>query len=274
MVFTCVVINGGASGTVKCWGENNNGELGVATGTATAYIEPQATPVSIPYVGGGTGIQKIAAGGQHTCALDDKGNVYCWGYNISGQLGIPADGAQHLPTWVPGITSVTDIAAGFGYTCAIQTTGGIKCWGKNDMGQLSNGANTTNTEIPTTVVSGGGTLASITAIAAGYAHACARKSDGTVWCWGRGMEGALGDGVSHSTIPAVFAAVQVSGIDGTVVAATAISAGGDTSDFSCALVTVGGTTGHIRCWGYNNGGRLGDGTITASLVPVSVKDFK
>src|SRR5262245_40185430 len=93
----CALVNGG----VQCWGYNSNGQLGNAS-TATT-----ATPVG-PVNNLTTGVQAIAAGDLHTCALVN-GGVKCWGFNFNGQLGNGASGAaaeQHIP--VP----VTNLATG------------------------------------------------------------------------------------------------------------------------------------------------------------------
>lgn len=85
-----------------------------------------------------TGIVKIAAGGEHTCALTTEGGVKCWGKNGFGQLG---DGTttdnRGSPVNVTGLNSgVVSITAGDRHTCALTTAGGVKCWGWNRYGQL------------------------------------------------------------------------------------------------------------------------------------------
>ena len=93
-------------------------------------------------------------------------------------------------------------------------------------------------------------------IAGGYEHVCARKSDGTVWCWGRNTHGQVGDG---STIDRTRP-TQVSGLTNAVSIA---------SGYHSCVQKGDGTT---WCWGYNGGGSLGDGTTTNRSVPVRVQN--
>src|SRR5262249_38151784 len=90
----------------------------------------------------------------------------------------------------------------------------------------------------------------------GNTHACTRKADGTLWCWGRNTYGQIGDGTS---LTQRNSPVQVSGLAGVGEA----SLGGN---YSCARTT----DGSLWCWGYNAYGQLGDGTTTPRLSPVQV----
>jgi alpha-tubulin suppressor-like RCC1 family protein len=93
------------------------------------------------------------------------------------------------------------------------------------------------------------------AITAKYSHTCALLSDGTAKCWGRNVNGQLGDGTRTDRV------TPVAVLD--LTAAVAIRVGGD---HTCALLS----DGTAKCWGYNGGGRLGDGSTSDSSVPVVV----
>ncbi|ACL23605.1 RCC1 domain-containing protein [Chloroflexus aggregans] len=233
------------SGEVWCWGGNGFGQLG--DGTTTARSTPAAVS-GLP-----SGVETIAAGDYHTCALMSSGGVWCWGRNNSGQLGDGTTTARSTPAAVSGLPSgVTAIAAGGLHTCALMSSGGVWCWGLNNSGQLGDGSDTDSS----TPVAVSGLASGVETIAAGGWHTCALTSSGGVWCWGRNNSGQLGDG---STIYHITP-VAVSGLPSGV---TAIAAG----DYhTCALTGSGG----VWCWGYNLSGQLGDGTTTDRSTPVAV----
>ena len=240
---SCALLSGG---TVKCWGNNNYGELG--DGTTTSSLVPVA-------VTGITTATAITAGYSYSCALLSGGTIKCWGQNSSGQLGNGTYGwnnGSSVPVSVTGITTATAITAGFGHSCALIVGGTVKCWGGNYYGELGDGT-TNGPSVPVPVSVTGITTA--TAITAGSSYSCALLSGGAIKCWGQNSSGELGDGTTNSS----SVAVSVTGI----TTATAITAG---YSYSCALLS----DGTIKCWGNNSSGQLGDGTITSSLVPVSV----
>lgn len=130
-------------GSVRCWGENRAGQLGL--GDEVQRTVPTA-------IAGLTGVTQIAAGNSHTCALLNDGTVHCWGINHQGQVGdgvmvhgncsigtLTLDCAT-APAQVSGITDAVFIAAGQDHTCAIRE-GGLEvwCWGANETLQLGDG---------------------------------------------------------------------------------------------------------------------------------------
>ncbi|ACL23603.1 RCC1 domain-containing protein [Chloroflexus aggregans] len=239
---TCALTS---SGGVMCWGGNYFGQLGDGSYT------DRSTPVAVS--GLPSGVTAIAAGGAHTCALMSSGGVWCWGYNLSGQLGDGSTIYHITPVAVSGLPSeVTAIAAGYAHTCALTGSGGVWCWGDNGFGQLGDGS-FTDSSTPAAV---GGLPSGVTAIAAGGRYTCALTSSGGVWCWGRNDSGQLGDGsfTNRSTPGAV---------GGLPSGVTAIAAGGA---HTCALTSSGG----VWCWGGNDSGQLGDGSYTDRSTPGAV----
>jgi len=251
---TCALIS---DGTVTCWGDNFNGQLGDGSNTNSNL------PVA---VAGGALTDKtvtdITAGAYHTCALISDGTVTCWGDNYNGQLGDGSNTNSNLPVAVAGgaLTdkTVTDITADAYHTCALISDGTVTCWGRNYYGQLGDGSNT-NRNLPVAVAGGALTDKTVTDITAGAYHTCALISDGTVTCWGDNYSGQLGDGSNTTS----YVPVAVTGGALTDKTVTDITAGGD---HTCALIS----DGTVTCWGSNGYGQLGTGDDTNRNVPVAV----
>ena len=188
--FTCVILD---DGSVSCWGENGDGNLGDGTSTT------RNTPALTSSLGTGRTAVAISSGYGHTCVILDNGSVSCWGNNYNGALG---DGTSidHRKTPAPtsslgtGRTAVS-ISVG-GHACAILDDGNVSCWGSNYEGQLGDGT-TTNRNTPVQT-SSFGTERTAVGLAAGSDHTCAILDDATVSCWGHNDHGRLGDGTSTS----------------------------------------------------------------------------
>jgi len=283
-----------AAGRAKCWGRNDNGQLGDGTTTE------RSAPVDV--AGLASGVAVVAAGGYHTCVLTAQRGVKCWGWNEWGMLGdgtttrrsIPVDvvelasgvisvtagglltcalmdaghgggvkcwGADFGPTPVDvaglqnGVAAVT---AGGNHACALTAGGGVRCWGWNGSGQLGDGTRTSRST-PADVA---GLASGVAAVVAGMDHTCALMDavhSGAVKCWGANYFGQLGDGSTMDrTTP-----VDVTGLAGS---AAAIGAGGW---HTCVLIDA-AHGGGIVCWGRNGAGQLGDGTTTGRGAPADV----
>jgi alpha-tubulin suppressor-like RCC1 family protein len=238
-------------GTVSCWGEGSEGQLG------DGHRRSRPTPVGIE---GLDRVAELAAGSAHTCARTDDGSVLCWGSRAHGQLGDGQSGADAsvatTPTLVAGLSGVTQISAGFDHTCAIKGDGTAWCWGDDLHGQLGRGEGGgigAHADVPTQVAG----LSDIVEIRCGGAHTCARTRVGAVWCWGHATDGQVGE--AGSAQPSVISPVQVPGITDAVELAL-----GDRH--SCAR----DARGFVACWGDNGRGQLGDGTTTSRPTPMAV----
>ncbi|CAG9931999.1 RCC1 domain-containing protein [Candidatus Nitrotoga arctica] len=230
---TCALTTAGG---VKCWGNNESGQLG--NNSTTNSLKP------VDVVGLASGVVAIAAGYRHTCALTTAGGVKCW-----GELYEPLhyNGVKHLtPVDMPDLTSgAVAIVTGGAYTCALTTTGGVKCWG------VYSPLLATTPEVYVKDINSG-----MTAITAGFFHTCGLTTAGGVKCWGVNHDGQLGDNSSTEHLTPVDVTGLPSG-------AAAITAGWA---HTCALTTAGG----VKCWGDNFYGQLGDNSRTNSLKPVDV----
>jgi alpha-tubulin suppressor-like RCC1 family protein len=233
------------SGLPWCWGRNASGQLGDGT------LFDRDTPTSVV----GTGqVLDIAPGGAHTCARESAGSVSCWGSNTYGQLG---DGsmAGNKPSPVsvfapPG--GIVDVAAGDNHSCAVATGGSLWCWGHNFWGQIGDGT-TLERRTPVQVTKLG---SDVVDVEAGSSHTCARKNDGSLWCWGGNGDGQLGNG---STLDE-HEPQEITALGKTVTAVAAAV------EHTCARKS----DGSLWCWGKNGDGQLGDGSTTKKTTPVPV----
>jgi alpha-tubulin suppressor-like RCC1 family protein len=205
------------------------------------YVRCVRDPAPAQTGNGGKLVAKtIALGYAHSCALLVDGTLWCWGANSEGQLGDGTQTARSIPIQVPDVTAASGLAAGRGHTCVILDGGSVLCWGSNAAGELGNGTSyTAHAErAPVTGIS------SSVSIVSGPDTICGLLADASVWCWGAGDFGELGNGTSQidSRVP-----VQVSDI-GNV---THISAGGELAAGpsgparACAVLA----DGSVWCWG-------------------------
>jgi alpha-tubulin suppressor-like RCC1 family protein len=137
-----------SSGSVKCWGENDHGQVGNGELGDGKY---QSTPGNVSNL---SGVAAVNARGRHSCALLVDGSVKCWGWNDWGQLGNGESGAgkdRATPVSVSNLSGVAAVVAGGYHNCALMGSGGIKCWGMGDSGQLGNGG-TSDKSTPVDVI--------------------------------------------------------------------------------------------------------------------------
>jgi alpha-tubulin suppressor-like RCC1 family protein len=234
------------SATMRCWGANNSGQIGVGSSGGTR--EP-TSPSGI------FGAVDISAGGANSCAVLDDGTARCWGLGgwRIGSGTMPFTSAP-TPLQVAGLTDATSIDTGQHHTCAVRTGGRVSCWGVDDGNQGVLGQSVfLGSNVPLEIAN----LEGVVDVAAGGRHNCALLADGTVRCWGANDRGQLGNG--WNTTARSFVPVPVIGLEGAV----ALTAGGD---HSCAVLA----DGSARCWGSNSHGQLGNGSRDLSRAPVEV----
>jgi alpha-tubulin suppressor-like RCC1 family protein len=305
LTFTKLVAGGAhfcaltPAGLVYCWGDDRFGQLGTLDTAAIcgfavpgpcartpqlAYLPPPATQVS--------------AGDSHTCALVDVS--YCWGYGLSGQLGLGSNVDSPQPRVVAAGMRFRSIAVGGSTSCGIAVADSATyCWGNNHLGQLGDSSRTAH-NLPQRVVD----TTRFVALAVGTAHACGITPLGNARCWGAAEGGELGDGATApdcggygcrttpvsvsgnlqfttlaagtsftcgTTATASYCWGQVPGLGTRLSVPTAFGTQGTGGGTPFTAVTTaydhacGITAAHeAYCWGGDYHGKLGDGPAEAT----------
>jgi alpha-tubulin suppressor-like RCC1 family protein len=174
-------------GSLWGWGENNFGQLG--DNTTTNRNIPVTT------FAGGNNWKQVAGGYNHTAAIKTDGSLWTWGRNSYGALGTNDTNNRTTPvTTFTGGTNWKSVECGQA-SVAIKTDGSLWTWGRNNSGQLGNNTNT-DRSTPVTTFAGGTNWKSV---ARGQDNISAIKTDGTLWNWGRGDLGMLGNNTNTSS---------------------------------------------------------------------------
>jgi alpha-tubulin suppressor-like RCC1 family protein len=134
----CAVLT---DGTLQCWGNNTEGELG------NSSVLGSLVPVTVA----GVSASVVALGYFYTCVVNSAGGVECWGLGSFGELGNGSTAGGYMPVAAGLAPGATAIAAGNGQTCAV-VAGRVQCWGWNGEGELGNGSATEDSLVPVNVV--------------------------------------------------------------------------------------------------------------------------
>ena len=284
---TCAIDTAGA---VWCWGANSSSQLGFqcTAEDRDPNCGATATPrrVSIPGAPDDRSPRfvQVSAGHWHSCAVSEKGNVYCWGSNAASQLGSPG---LSEPRFAGSPNKYKQVSAGNRHTCAVTTAGTLDCWGDNQDSQIHSGLPSQGDFSTPKDVSAlhPGLAGRVSLVAAGELRTCASADGSGVVCWGNSIAG------DHPVSSAVASDLELGFIAGTdedvctvaggrmwcgwtetslVPVPTRaqnfidITVGGENGGHYCAVMTGGAA----RCWGvYNTYGQLGDGTTAAHIFP-------
>ncbi|HEX2315386.1 MAG TPA: S8 family serine peptidase [Thermomonospora sp.] len=232
-----------ADGTVKAWGDNDQGQLGNGTTTDSA------SPLTV-LTGASAQPGTVAAGGGHSLVVLADGTVRAWGDNANGQLGNGGTADSLTPVQVGGLSGVEQVSAGRQHTLALLSDGTARAWGDNSRGQLGNG---TTTDSGTPVQAAG--LTSVSGVAAGGFHSLATVSGLHRWAWGANDEGRLGDGTTTDRHTPVDIAVSAGG---------SVMVGGLRHTVAASATML-----PLEVWGANDKGQLGTGNTTAATRPVA-----
>ena len=234
---------------LHCWGANHYGQVGNGR-QAAGVFEPTLV---------GSGYASVTASGEHTCALRTDGTVHCWGFNDSGELGALVGTSSPVPVR-PGCETSNlgnacfhdyqRLGLGWFHSCAIREGGALYCWGGNFNGQLGFKPATDFNQVEPTAIGAGIVWNDV---AGGRSHTCALDDQGTLFCWGLNVDRQLGfasDGIVYTPTR-----VEVSAASRFVALAL--------GEFhSCAVRT----DRTLWCWGKNNVGQIGIGSVAPTPV--------
>ena len=279
--FTCAILTDGekttTDGSVKCWGNNMDGQLGIGSSDPFVGLSEAEMGDNLAAVNLGTGRKAVSVcvGVHHSCAVLDNAAIKCWGVNEEGQLGqgdrvdrgaSANDMGDNLPQVNLGTGArALEVTCGKDFTCALLESGAVKCWGANTHGQLGMGDVLSRGWVPSDL---GDNLPSLdlggraAGLAAGDHHACARLEGGDLKCWGANGAGQLGRGDSahYGGAPWHMGANLTAAVGGVkqVVAGR---------EHTCALLQqLPGIVASVKCWGRRTPalglpaeGNVGDG---------------
>ena len=255
-----------SDGTVYTWGFNQYGQLG--NNTTTNSRSPIAVQVAGTPLAGKTIVQ-IAAGADHSLALDSDGALYAWGSNAYGQLGNGTTTNSSVPvavkiagTPLAGKT-IVQIAAGANHNMVLTSDGAVYTWGWNYHGQLGNNTKTnSNTIVAVQTIGTPIAGKKIVKIAAGQGHSLALTDDGMVYTWGRNDTGQLGNNATTDVMLPVTVTVTGTPMSNKTIVEIASGA-----RHSLAI----DSSGKVYAWGHNGSGQLGNNLTVNALTPVAVQ---
>ena len=197
LYHTCALLT---DGSVRCWGWNAFGQLGLGHQRDIGDDEPIS---DVPAVELGETVTAIAAGWTNTCAVLSSGQIRCWGDGTAGQLGdgqLRIVGDDEVPASVAALwfgEPITQVQIGDMRICALSAGGALRCWGANDQGQLGLGNTRPAVGMLASALTPLDFGGNVDAMACGAGHSCA-KVGGRIFCFGRNESGQLGYGNTHN----------------------------------------------------------------------------
>ena len=232
-----------------CWGVNFVGNLGNGTTTHSTF------PVQVLMPGALTIKQLGDSGGGASCALASDDNVYCWGY---GGYRLSDMSNRSTPQIEVGALTETikSFYMGKNNVCVITASDAGYCWGRGASGAIGN--NNISNQDAALVTPVGSLAAGFKSFSIGDENICAIALDESLYCWGKGTNGQLGNGANvDSRIPVLVDSTGV--LNSKIITKLQIE-----RERVCALAT----DNEIYCWGLGAAGTIGDGVNNSSNVPV------
>ena len=254
---TCALLS---DQSVKCWGKNNHGQLGLGNNSSNDVL----TPHEVTFDGPSKPVS-VHAGTNAFCALMDGGSLTCWGRNSNGELGLGNTTSQDTPVALslPSGRTVTSVSMGKNFMCVSYDNGSVACTGVNGDHQLGTGDTTEASTLQHVV----GLDTDAVRVDVAQKVGCAHLTNGSVVCWGEDEWGLFGNsttsyGTSNPRDAPTATEYVAFPTDRT---AASISVG---SRQACAVLD----NGDLACWGRNHKGQLGLGNATQQFMPVVVSN--
>jgi alpha-tubulin suppressor-like RCC1 family protein len=234
-----------SKGRIFSEGNNSYGQLGQGDNQPrTTFTEITSIPTNITF---------ISSGSQHTLALDENGDVWSWGLNSNGQLGLGHNNNQLTPSKVILPSPITQISAGGYFSAALSKEGVLFLWGSSDRRQLGLGSRDNKNTPQKLPIS-----ENIVYFSCGYRHVLALTENGKLLSWGCNDHGKLGHGdTTHRHSPTLIS----------------FDFGAEMATIACGVhhSLVFTKTGSIFIWGHNGYGQLGFGDTTTRNIPHLLK---
>ena len=206
---TCVRF---ADSSVRCWGENSLGQLGLGNTADIALTSQTTTDIEFGFSEMNEAIKHIDAGDTHTCALSTANNIYCWGEGANQRLGNGSTmniGDTEMTATIPPIgimptpmETFMGVAAGGNHTCAYLSNNDVICWGDPlELGVNAPITSRVGTISPASITAMDSSLnnLSIQSMVSGFGVTCVLTDENKALCWGVGAGGQMGYGCDEVT---------------------------------------------------------------------------
>lgn len=251
-------------GSILCWGQNATGAAGISDILDPQVFEPTPINITLPF---GEFFKKVDSDGIHACGLTSANDLYCWGSNDQGQLGIDSlDPFEDVPTKVDTSSLAMgeyfiDIAAGYLHNCALSSLDKVYCWGINTKGEVGNSTGTAKYLKPVlTDLSALGAGEKPIKLYSGYFNNCIISNLNKTYCWGSNPNGNIGIGVTGGNYNTPTLLTDFS-LPNKYFKSLAMG-----FYFSCGIAN----NNLAYCWGRNNRGQLANGSLIDENTPAQV----
>ena len=252
---TCALLS---DHSVKCWGKNNDGQLGLGNSSSNDVLTPHLVTFS-----GSSNPISLHAGRNEFCAQLDNGSAACWGGNADGQFGVGNITSQNSPLslTLPTGRTVASISASKDFICMTLDNGSIVCAGRNAEYQLGQGTQSARESSWMYVV---GLDMVAHSVELGQDVGCAHLVNGSMACWGEDLWGLFGNSTTSYTSRVAPTATQYGNFgNGRTAASISLN-----YRHACAVLD----NGDLTCWGRNHKAQLGLGNTTQEFMPVVVSN--